>query len=119
MASAPSVISFLRNGLLPDSMPPFVSSKSISKSTLSTGSSYTVTAEVKGNHSHFNASKRGFQRRVFGISHPAFVRDAALFFVKNWPAIDKHMRATSCSSSVPDFAGTQSRALALTPHSKL
>lgn len=119
MASSPSVVSFLRKGLLPDSVPPFVSSKSISKSTLATGSSYAVTAEVKGNHSHFNASKRGFQRRVFGISHPAFVRDAALFFVKNWPAIDKQMKATSCSSSVPDFAGTQSRALALTPHSKL
>lgn len=100
-------------------MPPFVSSRSISKSKLASGSSYVVTAGVKGNHSHFNASKRGFQRRAFGISHPAFVRDAALFFVKNWSAIDKQMKLTSCSSSVPDFAGTQSRALALTPHSKL
>lgn len=119
MASAPSVISFLRKGLLPDSMPPFVSSKSISRSTLADGTSYVVTSDVKGNHSHFNASKRGFQRRAFGISHPAFVRDAALFFVKNWAPIDRHLAASSCSSSIPDFQGTQSRALALTPHSKL
>lgn len=119
MKSPPSVVSFLRKGLLPDNMPPFVSSKSISKSTLAAGSSYVVTAEVKGNHSQFNASKRGFQRRSFGISHPAFVRDSALFFVKNWKAIDEHLTGTDCSSSVPDFFGTQSRALALTPHSKL
>lgn len=119
MATAPSVMSFLRKGLLPDGMPPFLSSKTIARSNLATGLSYVVTKEVKGNHSPYNASKRGFQRRVFGISHPAFVRDAALFFVKNWSAINEHLKETSCSSSIPDFQGTQNRAVALTPHSKL
>ena len=115
----PSIFSFLRKGLLPDNLPPFVTSRSISTSNFAKVSAYQVTADVKGNHSPFNASKRGFRRRSFGLSHPVFVKDTASFFEKNWKDIKAHLSVESGSVSVPDFEGTQSRAVKITPHSKL
>lgn len=117
--SKPSIFSFLRRGLLPDNLPAFVTSREISTSAFAQGSAYQVTAEVKGSHSPFNASKRGFQRRSFGLSHPVFVKDAAAFFEKNWKQVKTHLTAPSGSVSVPDFTGTQARALSITPHSQL
>lgn len=115
----PTVTSFLRRGLLPDNLPPFLTSRSISQSEFAKGAAYQVTAEVKGSHSPFNASKRGFQRRSFGLSHPVFVKDAANFFVKNWNDLSAHFATASGSTSIPDFDGTQSRAVKITPHSQL
>ncbi len=115
----PSISSFLRKGLLPDNLPPFVTSREISTSNFANGTAYQVTSEVKGNHSPFNASKRGFQRRSFGLSHPVFVKDAANFFEKNWKDLRSHLSNVSGSVSVPDFEGTQSRAVKITPHSRL
>jgi hypothetical protein len=104
---------------LPDNLPPFVTSRSISTSKFAKGNAYQVTSEVKGNHSPFNASKRGFQRRVFGLTHPVFVKDAAAFFEKNWKALNAHLSSATGSVSVPDFQGTESRAVKITPHSRL
>lgn len=116
---APTVSSFLRKGLLPDNLPPFVSSKSIIDPVLGDIKNYDVTAKIKGQPSQFNSSKRGFQRRAFGLPHPVFVRDAAVFFVKHWPEIEAHFKKGKGSVSVPDFEGTQSRAVRFTPHSDL
>lgn len=119
MNNDPSIRAFLRKGVLPDNLPPFVSSKSIVDPVLGDGNSYQVTKEVSGLPSPFNASKRGFQRRSFGLSHPVFVRDAALFFSKHSAELKTHFERSKISSSRPDFDGTQQRAVKITPHAQL
>jgi hypothetical protein len=105
--------------VLPDNLPPFVTSKSFAQADFARNSAYQVTKEVRGIHSPYNASKRGFQRRSFGLTHPVFVKDATAFFDKNWRTLRTHLELSSGSSSRPDFTGTQTRAVRITPHSEL
>lgn len=100
-------------------MPPFVSSKSVVEPCLADETNYQVTSEVKGVPCPFNSSKRGFQRRSFGLSHPVFVRDAALFFSKHRAQLETHFERSQISTSRPDFEGTPQRALKITPHAQL
>ena len=72
----------IERGLLPENLPPIVSSKSFWEYFEPFASAYAVTANMVGRVSPYNASKRGFQRRPFGLPHPLFVHDQALFLAR-------------------------------------
>lgn len=119
MALAPSVESFVRRGVLPDDLPPVYSTKDLVAPSKTGEPVYQVTHEISGRPSEYNGSKRGFQRRAFGIPHPVFVRDCALFFRKHWTDLSAHIDHPDRSASVSIFEETRSRALKITPHAKL
>lgn len=115
MAAEPSVRSFIRRGILPDDVPPIFSTAEMVAPCLADVTAYHVTKDVSGRASPYNGSKRGFQRRAFGIPHPVFARDAAVFFKKHWPSVDAHLTAATESASRPTFEETRNRALRITP----
>jgi len=117
LVDKPSVARFLERGLLPDNLPPFITS--VEFVGLTEERNYEVTAKVTGRPSPFNSSKRGFQRRAFGISHPVFIRDAALFFRKHSADLQRHFARAVGSESAPIFDRNGVRAYRFTPHSKL
>lgn len=115
----PSVASFLRRGILPDDVPPLLTSANLVQPTIGDTTAYAVTPDVVGRPSPYNGSKRGFQRRAFSIPHPVFVRDAAVFFRKHWSDLDAHLQKSKGSCSKPTFDESRTRALRITPHSRL
>jgi hypothetical protein len=74
-------------GLFPENLPPVFTPKNIWACFAGLGNDYAITSNCVGEHATYNASKRGGQRRIFGIPHPAFVRDVAVFFEKKWADI--------------------------------
>jgi hypothetical protein len=116
---APTVESFVRRGILPDDIPPIFTTNGLLDPSKPNDPNYQVTQETLGRPSEYNGSKRGFQRRSFGIPHPVFVRDCALFFRKHWTEIDVHINHPDRSASVPVFEETRHRALRITSHARL
>ncbi len=114
-----SVGSFLSRGLLPDNLPPFLTSEQLVAPSLGSETEWHVSTNILGRPSPFSGSKRGFQRRVFSVPHPVFVRDAALFFRRNAQFLIKHFDRTNSSASTPQFEKRGPRAIRITPHSKL
>lgn len=114
----PDTDDVLRKGLLPDNLPPFLSSASIADRYLF-DTEYQIDAKAVGRPSHINGSKRGFQRRIFSLPHPAFVRDAALFFEKHWDDLKVHLTKLEGSASIPQFGPDTVRSMRFTPHARL
>lgn len=108
----------IRRGLLPDNLPPLFTAEKVANFYLFK-SGYKVDQKTVGRCSTFNGSKRGFQRRLFSIPHPAFVRDVAEFYWTHWDAISSHFAGAQGSVSTPKFGSNLSRSLRFTPHSQL
>ncbi len=108
----------MRKGLLPDNLPPFLSSGAIADRYL-LDTNYKIDSKATGRASSLNGSKRGFQRRNFLIPHPAFVWDQALFFQKHWPELLAHLTKNGGSASIPQFAPDTVRSMRFTPHARL
>jgi hypothetical protein len=88
-------------GLLPENVPPVFTAARIWPTFGEDGTAYTVTSKVIGEPCIYNASKRGGQRRMFGIPHPTFVKDQGLFFEKHWADIQALLGGTPGSLSKP------------------
>jgi hypothetical protein len=69
----------ISHGLFPESLPSLFTANRIWPAFTSFGANYAVNNDDWGELSPYNASKRGSQRRLFGVPHPAFLRDQALF----------------------------------------
>jgi hypothetical protein len=67
----------------------------------------------------YNASKRGGQRRIFGLPHPSFIHDQGLFFEKHWTDILARLEKAVGSLSRPSFSDNGPRSARITPHSQL
>jgi len=106
-------------GLLPENMPAAYTTKAIWAPYASLGDNYAITAQVVGEHATYNASKRGGQRRIFGIPHPSFVRDTAIFFSRHWSDVSKIIDSSPGSLSKPVFHPNGVRCVGITPHSDL
>lgn len=114
----PSSDLMLRKGYLPDNLPPLFTSEQLANfHLLHTG--YKIEPKTVGRCSIFNGSKRGFQRRLFSLPHPAFVLDVAEFYREHWSSIVSHFAKAKGSVSTPKFGSNLSRALRFTPHSQL
>lgn len=109
----------LSKGLLPENLPPVFNSKAVWPAFEYAGPAYVITKNCIGQPALFNASKRGGQRRIFGIPHPAFIRDEAIFFEKHWKTLQSIIDTESGSVSKPLFYGDTARHVRITPHSEL
>src|SRR5580704_11533102 len=94
-------------GLLPENIPPVFTATEIWPTFGTDSTAYTVTNKVIGEPCIYNASKRGGQRRIFGVPHPTFVKDQGLFFEKHWADLQSLFGTASGSLSQPivDIAG--------------
>ena len=116
--AAPNADLFIRKGFLPDNLPPLFSAERLAD-FYGSRSGYKIGQKDVGRCSTFNGSKRGFQRRLFSLPHPAFVWDAAVFYENHWNDISEHFDDASGSVSTPVFASNLTRSLRFTPHSQL
>ncbi|SSC71452.1 unnamed protein product [Ciceribacter sp. T2.26MG-112.2] len=118
-AVQPSAELFATKGLLPENLPPVFTTRNLWAHLAPIGGAYGVVAKVVGEAATYNASKRGGQRRIFGVPHPAFIRDAGLFYEKHWPSLLPQVEASSGSVSKPIFQIAGNRHVRITPHSEL
>jgi Reverse transcriptase (RNA-dependent DNA polymerase) len=106
-------------GLLPENLPPVYTAQNIWSAFSQDGTTYAVTAKMIGEPCVYNASKRGGQRRLFDIPHPAFVRDQGLFFEKHWTHIEALFEAAIGSLSRPTVDSQGARHVHVTSHQEL
>lgn len=118
-AIPPSAEMFVTKGILPENLPPVFTSRHLWQHFHPLGSNYGVVAKAVGEAATYNASKRGGQRRIFGIPHPAFIRDAGLFYEKHWPSLLPLVDGSFGSASKPIFQLVGNRHVRITPHSEL
>jgi len=117
--SAPNSELFVTKGILPENLPPVFTTRNVWAELSIFGSVYTITRTSVGDPAVFNASKRGGQRRMFSIPHPAFIRDQALFFEKHWPDLSSLMQSSDGSASKPVFGIEGPRHVRIMSHSDL
>lgn len=110
---------FITKGLLPENLPPVFTSAKLWPAFSAFGSSYSVTRPVVGEHAIYNASKRGGQRRIFRVPHPAFVRDQGLFIEKHWATLSSLFARSTGSLSRPEFFRHGPRHVRITSHADL
>jgi hypothetical protein len=110
---------FLRQGLLPENLPPVFTTKRLWAAFGTAGSSYTIVGKSVGEHAIYNASKRGGLRRRFGVPHPSFLKDKALFFTKHWVACENLFSLSKGSVSRPVLNSKGPRYVRITPHQEL
>ncbi len=106
-------------GFLPENLPPVYSSTSLWEVYSAHSGSYLVTTKAVGAHATFNSSKRGNQRRLFGLPHPTFIFDQATFFERHWDELEGLLHRSPGSQSIPNFSQNSSRAIRITAHSEL
>lgn len=109
----------ITKGLLPENVPPVYTAANIWPTFGAGGAAYTVTGKVVGEPCVYNASKRGGQRRLFGIPHPTFVKDQGVFFHKHWADIQTLFDAAVGSISRPTVDTVGARHIRITPHHEL
>lgn len=119
MEENPNPQAFIDRGLLPENLPPIFTSRKLWGDLSSAGPGYGITAKAVGDHAIYNASKRGGQRRVFAIPHPAFIRDAGLFYERHWSELLTLFERSPGSVSKPILSSVANRHVRLTSHSDL
>ncbi len=117
--NTPDIRRIMDRGLLPENLPSVITSKALWPHFEEFNASYVVTTKRSGRVSPYNASKRGFQRRLFGLPHPIFVHDQAAFLQKHWNQILPGLEGAHGSLSRPAFPTHGPRSTKITPHSAL
>jgi hypothetical protein len=106
-------------GLFPENLPPIYTAKDIWAALSPQVTTYSVTHKASGDLSFYNASKRGGQRRLFGVPHPVFIKDQGLFFEKHWDELQSLLGAAPGSVSRPILDSAGPRHVRITPHQEL
>src|SRR6202043_4227451 len=91
----------VRYGLFPENLPSVFTTRAIWPQLPPTMASYTVTTKAVGELCTYDASKRGGQRRIFGVPHPLFIRDQGIFFEQHWTEIEHCFEVATGSISRP------------------
>lgn len=73
----------LEKGYFPEGIPPVFEVENLHEASLKVVSKREYTTDKPTEHSKFNASKRGGQRRIFSVPNPTFMFDAATFFLSH------------------------------------
>lgn len=101
----PSAELFVSLGILPENVPPFTT-KNLWQHFAALGTAYGIVKKAEGEHALYIASKRGGQRRIFGMPHPAFIRDAGLFYEKHWDDLSSLLSRSPGSASQPTLTNS-------------
>jgi hypothetical protein len=119
VSAPPPIRPFLEHGFLPENLPPAVTSRQLWPTYENRTSTYNITREAVGQPTHYSASKRGGQRRLFSINHPSFACDQAIFFNRHWNDLEAVLMGSPGSLSKPKFLLNGPRAIRITAHSEL
>jgi Reverse transcriptase (RNA-dependent DNA polymerase) len=114
-----SAESLVSKGLFPENLPSVFTSERIWPHLPLPATSYAVTSKAIGELCTYDASKRGGQRRIFGIPHPLFIRDQGIFFERHWPVLEACFEAAKGSTSRPITDDAGPRHVRITRHSEL
>lgn len=109
----------VRSGLFPENLPSVYTTRAIWRHLPDANASYAVTSKAVGDLCTYDASKRGGQRRLFGIPHPLFIRDQGIFFERHWQTVEACFEAATGSTSRPNTDGASLRHVRITPHAEL
>jgi hypothetical protein len=107
------------HGLFPENLPSVFTTRNIWASLAPGSMTYAVAAKAVGEICPYDASKRGGQRRVFGVPHPLYLRDQGLFFENHWTDIEGAFASSPGSVSKPVLDAAGPRYIRITPHSDL
>jgi Reverse transcriptase (RNA-dependent DNA polymerase) len=107
------------HGLFPENLPSVLTTRNIWANLAPGSTTYAVTARAVGEICPYDASKRGGQRRVFGVPHPLYLRDQGLFFENHWTIIEAALASSPGSVSKPVLDAAGPRHIRITPHSDL
>ena len=111
----------LARGFLPENLPPVFTSTDFGDfaETHFPMNEYRTRRQWRTRPAHYNASKRGHQRRVFSIPNPIAAADTALFLHQYRQAILEHFEKSPFSASRPAPDAEGSRAIAIMSHDEL
>jgi hypothetical protein len=115
----PSPELLVAKGLFPENLPPIYTTKDVWAALFPQENTYFITNKAIGDPCIYNASKRGGQRRLFGIPHPLFIKDQGIFFEKHWPQLQALFGAAPGSVSSPIIDDAGPRHVRVTPHQEL
>ena len=110
----------LKRGYFPENLPPAFTSEHIADQLLANHArGHLITQRSVLRAATYNASKRGFTRRIFSVIHPVTAHNIATFVDTNWSDISLFFSQTNTSYSVPEFDPTGKRALVIKSHTAL
>jgi hypothetical protein len=109
----------IRNGYLPENLPPPFHSEAIAQYFLDNPSGYLSDGKQPLRSAIYSASKRGISRRTFSAIHPTTAHDLAEFFQTRAPELDKLFEGSLSSFSVPRHTPDGDRALEIASHNRL
>jgi hypothetical protein len=119
--AGPTLESLLTKGYFPEVLPPnFITvdfGTFAAKSPTVFDAFAAKPARLKG--IHYSASKSGFRRRPFVITHPISEYFDAKFIADNGNAIDQQFQRSRFSASIPEATGEDGRAVNITPFHEL
>lgn len=111
--------SLVTKGLLPENLPPVYTATGVWTPLSAIGPGYAINAKAVGDLCIYNASKRGGQRRMFGIPHPLFIKDQGAFYNRHWHHIESLFSSATGSVSRPIMDDEAPRYVRITSHREL
>ena len=108
----------LRNGYLPENLPPAFVTQAIG-ANLSGRNGWLTDGKNPVRSSPFNASKRGMTRREFSFVHPSTAHDLARFIADREAELTDHFGLSNFSLSKPVHNPDFDRAVTIASHSEL
>ncbi len=111
----------LGRGYLPEELPPAFTSKSFGAFAFNNPKAFDAfsskPSRLKG--IDYSASKAGFRRRSFVVTHPVSQFFVAKFVSDNWAVIEAHFKVSKSSLSAPAKCADAVRAVEITPFPEL
>lgn len=114
-------IDLMKRGYLAENLPPLFSSQSFDKiDGVAEFNGYLIKSPKDPfEQAHYNSSKRGYQRRKFGIPNPVVALDLCNFVDVNWSSIHSFFEASPFSFSKPKPSQSGGRSMEMPTHRDL
>lgn len=117
----------LGQGLFPAQMPPCFTSLSLASAAISLRKDLLRKGAAPRGHpynagprlEHFSVARSSHSRRPISIPNPVSHFFLSELVAKHWRQINKYLKTSPLSLSTPIFEKNSSRAISITPHSKL
>jgi hypothetical protein len=111
----------LAKGYIPEELPPVFTSQSFGNFASKNPKAFEPFASKPNRLKaiDYSASKAGFRRRPFVVTHPVAQFFVANFVTNNWKAIEAQFKASASSLSIPTKDEDGTRAIEITPFPEL
>src|SRR5579871_159058 len=111
----------LGRGYFPEELPPSFTTESFGAFAATNPKSFDafVSQPSRFKGVDYSASKSGFRRRPFVVTHPISQYFVAKFISENWATLEAHYKISPFSVSIPIPADEPGRAIQITPFPEL